>query len=353
MSSKPSQITTQGHAVEAGLSAQEPGRQAPNPVFIAGPDRSGTTLIYALLASHPNISMVRRTNMWRYFHARYGDLENSSNLDRCLSDMIRYRRMRHLQPDAERIRSEFRKGEPTYGRLFALFHEHNAERVGKPRWGDKSLHTEHYVDQLFSEFPNARVIHIVRDPRDRYASVKKRYGQDLSRVGAATARWLLSTRRGMDSAKRFPDRYMILKYEDLAREPDRLMREVCGFIGEPFDPTMLSMSGVPDHRDEGGNSSFGDLKPGRISTRAIGRYREVLSPVEITFIEARAKREMRSLGYEAADIRLGRAGRLRYALWDFPNNIARMLGWTFVSRRHLGRGEPIPAFRLQEPGASF
>jgi hypothetical protein len=74
------------------------------PIFVAGPDRSGTTLIYALLASHPNISMVRRTNMWRYFYGRYGDLRKAANFERCLGDMSHYNRMRHLQPDPERIR---------------------------------------------------------------------------------------------------------------------------------------------------------------------------------------------------------------------------------------------------------
>jgi hypothetical protein len=335
---------------DASVGKQE--RNGSGPVLIAGPDRSGTTLIYALLASHPNISMVRRTNMWRYFHDRYGDLSDPANLDRCLGDMIRYRRMRHLQSDAERIRREFLKGEPTYGRLFALFHEHNAQRMDKPRWGDKSLHTEHYIDRLFSEFPDASVIHIVRDPRDRYASVRKRYGQDLSRVGAATARWLLSTRKGMRNAERYPDSYMLLKYEDLAREPERQMHRVCAFIGEPYVPSMLSMGGVPDHRDTGGNSSFGDVEPGRISTRAIGRYREVLSPSEIAFIEARAGRAMKLLDYESSKPHLGRVERLRFAVWDLPVNLVRMLGWTFVTRRELRRGEPIPAFRLQEPGAS-
>src|SRR2546422_7834415 len=108
----------------------------PGPVFIAGADRSGTTLLFALLASHPNLSMARRTNMWRYFHERYGELSDPGNLDRCLTDMLRYRRMRHLHPDADRIRREFAQGDPTYGRLFALFHEHHAEAAGKRRWGD-------------------------------------------------------------------------------------------------------------------------------------------------------------------------------------------------------------------------
>jgi len=146
----------------ASLGEHAPDRRdAEHPVFIAGPDRSGTTLMLALLASHPQLSMVRRTNMWRYFHGRYGDLSNPANLDRCLDDMIGFRRMRHLEPDRERIRREFLEGETTYGRLFALFHLHHAERVGRPRWGDKSLHTEHYADRVFAEFPEARVVHMM------------------------------------------------------------------------------------------------------------------------------------------------------------------------------------------------
>jgi hypothetical protein len=108
-----------------------------SPLFIAGPDRSGTTLLYALIASHPNISMVRRTNYWRWFYGRYGDLGNMENFDQLLNRMLSYKRIAPLQPDGVRIREEFLQGERSYGRLFALFHEHNAERQGKTRWGDK------------------------------------------------------------------------------------------------------------------------------------------------------------------------------------------------------------------------
>ncbi|HEX5586196.1 MAG TPA: sulfotransferase, partial [Acidimicrobiia bacterium] len=92
--------------------AETPTRTTSGALFIAGPDRSGTTLMYALLASHPDVSMVRRTNMWRYFHRRYGDLGDAQNLDRCLADMVAYRRMRHLNPDEARIRQEFVDGPP-------------------------------------------------------------------------------------------------------------------------------------------------------------------------------------------------------------------------------------------------
>jgi hypothetical protein len=323
------------------------GQVDPGPVFIAGPDRSGTTLMFALLASHPNISMVRRTNMWRYFHGRYGDLGSRPNLERCLSDMTRYRRMQHLQPDADRIRREFLRGEQTYGRLFALFHTHHAARAGKARWGDKSLHTEHFAGRVFEEFPDARIIHMVRDPRDRYASVRRRHGRDLSRIGGATGRWLDSTRAGRRNRARYPDRYLLVRYEDLARDPEDTMRRVCSFIGEDYTAAMLSMGGAPEHR--AGNSSFGDLESGAISPRGIGRAAAVLSPSEIAFIELVARRSMAALGYVRIGPTLSRGARIGFYAGLVPFQLARMIGWMALARLQRRRGARVPSSRMAEP----
>jgi Sulfotransferase family len=314
------------------------------PIFVAGPDRSGTSLMFAFLASHPNISMVRRTNMWRYFHGRYGDLAQPANFERCLDDMARYNRMRHLLPDRARIRAEFALGEPSYGRLFALFHAHHAERRGKSRWGDKSLHTEHYADQVFQEFPAARIIHMVRDPRDRYASVRKRFGRDVARVGAATARWLFSIRVARRNLRRYPENYLIVRFEDLARNPEETMRQVCAFIGEAYTPAMLTMEGAPEHK--GGNSSFGKLEPGVITTSPIGRFRTVLAGPEIEFIQLWTGPDMLALGYQPEPVQMPTTRRLAFFLADLPLNVGRMLGWLGVSATAMRRGIRVPAGRL-------
>jgi hypothetical protein len=320
------------------------------PLFIAGPDRSGTTLMYALLASHDDVSMVRRTNMWRYFHDRYGDLAEPANRERCLAAMVEYRRMRHLRPDPDRIRREFLGGPPSYGRLFALFHQHNAERAGAKRWGDKSLHTEHYADRVFAEFPDARIIHMIRDPRDRYASVRKRHGQDLSRVGAATGRWLASTRAARRNQARYPGRYVVVRYEDLARVPDLTTRRVCADVDLTYSPRLLALSGAPEHRDRGGNSSFGDLEPGTISTRAVGRFRAVLSPQDVAFIQLVAGRQMATFGYEHAEVELEGRGRVRFWLATVPAGLARMAGWWALAWARRRRGVQVPpAQRREEP----
>ena len=317
-----------------------------DPIFIAGPDRSGTSLMFALLASHPSISMVRRTNMWRYFHERYGDLSSSPNFERCLSDMTRYNRMKHLKPDAERIRSDFQKGEHSYGRLFALFQVHNAERLGKLRWGDKSLHTEHYADRVFLEYPNAKIIHMTRDPRDRYASVRKRHGRDTPRLGASTGRWLFSMNRALRNQQRYPAQYKIVCFEDITRDPEGIMREVCAFIGEEFAPEMMTMSGAAEHTNVGGNSSFEKIEPGKISKKPVGRYREVLSNLEIFYIQMFTAKFMQQLGYKKEQVKLSVGEMLRFYGWLLPSSLVRMLGWILLTTLKLSRGEPIPRSRL-------
>ena len=74
------------------------------PIFIAGPERSGTSLIYALLTSHPRIAMSRRTNLWTHYYNQYGDLSQPENFERCLEMMMRYKRLIKLNPDPERLR---------------------------------------------------------------------------------------------------------------------------------------------------------------------------------------------------------------------------------------------------------
>lgn len=297
-----------------------------NPIFVAGVERSGTSLMYALLASHPKIAMTRRTNMWTHFYNQYGDLGRRDNFERCFEMMMRYKRLRVLNPDFDRLRDEFLRGERTYGRLFALLEQQQAERMNRPRWGDKSLDTERYADAIFAAYPTAKFLHMIRDPRDRYASAKTRWNA-RGRVGAGTAQWLASIRLARRNARRHPDHYRVVRYEALVAEPERMSREICDFIEEDYVPEMLSMEGAPRHRHQG-NSSYGPRNHGEIFTSSLGRYRKVMSDREIVFMQSFLAREMDRLDYRQIPIRLGLKDRLRYQLSDRPLNLARVIAWT-------------------------
>ncbi len=297
------------------------------PIFIAGPERSGTSLIFALLASHPNIAMTRRTNMWTHFFNQYGDLSISENFERCLTMMMRYKRLIKLNPDPDRIRNEFWQGKHTYDQLFSLIQQHYAEQLGKPRWGDKSLNSERYCDEIIQAYPGAHIIHMIRDPRDRYASSLSRWKVSRGGIGAGTGLWINTVSLAERHLKKYPNHYKIVRYEDLTGDPEKTLKGICDFIGEPYYQGMLSMEGAKDFRDKGGNSSYLQRKPGKISTSSIGKYRSVLSNYQIFFMQIFSKKTMRKFGYDLEAIEFSIYEWTRFLPIDFPLNFARMFAW--------------------------
>ena len=316
------------------------------PIFVAGLERSGTSLIYALLASHPNIAMTRRTNMWTYFYEQYGDLSEPENFNRCLSMMLVYKRLVKLEPESDRIRREFWQGEPTYARLFAIFEKHFAERKGKPRWGDKSLNSERYAEPIFEGYPGARMLHMIRDPRDRYASVIARWKTRRGGEGAGVAMWLSSTKLAEENQQRFPNQYMLVRYETLATQPVETMQKICSFIDEEYTPEMLTMEGAKTFRNIGSNSSYGQGEPGVISTSSIGRFRQVLTSRQIIFIQKQARQQMNDFDYQVSQIELSLLERLLFTFVDWPFNQARIMYWRIRNRIRNQTGRRLPKYRI-------
>jgi hypothetical protein len=298
------------------------------PIYIGGLDRSGKTTLQAFLTSHPRIAIPGvGSNMWTYFYRRYGDLSRSENLERCLDAMLRYTHIRYLKPDQDRIRREFSRGPHTYAHLFSLFLIHFAEREGKPRWGAQTGLIERYVDQLFAAYPGAKVIHMVRDPRDRYEASLGLWPDGKGRAGGATARWNYSVRLAERHLLRHPRHYLVVRFEDLIRRPEDTLRAVCGFLGESFVSSMLMMSGAPERRERLMNRASATLTAGLLSGDFIGRFHNRISREELAFIQLHARLRMRKLGYEPVAMRLTTRDWARFAARTWPSQFARMIAW--------------------------
>jgi len=304
------------------------------PLFLAGVDRSGIGLLGELLEAHPKIHVSRRTNFWAFYYGRYGDLSSPGNLERCLSDMMRNTRIRALQPEPEQLTREFRSGQATYPRLFALLQEQNLPRVGKSRWCDKSLNSEGYAGTILSAYPTAKMIHVIRDPRDRFASQSIHRRAGGGKVGAAAAEWKWSAELAERNRTEHPDRYHIVRYETLVDRPEAALRELCRFIGEEYSGEML--------RTETG--------PRMMRTTSIGRYHRDVSKCELVFLHLATGRAAARFGYELVDsLHLADCGRLRFWFGDLPLNSARFLLWKprMVIRRWMG--QKPSARRLVDP----
>jgi hypothetical protein len=282
--------------------------------------------------------------MWTYFYGQYGDLADPANVDRCLDAMLHYKHVRFLQPDPDRVRREFSQGPATYARLFSLFLIHFAERMGKPRWGAQTGLIERYADHLFAAYPGLRVVHMIRDPRDRYASSRARWPDGKGRAGGAVARWRYSTALAERHARRHPDGYLIVRFEDLVVDTEPTLRRVCAFVGASYTPALLQMRGAPKLRrtlEAGGGAA-----PKLLSPDFIGGYRETMTSTELAFMQLHLGRRMRSYGYAPDRDVLPTAGRLRFALTVWPDQMGRSMAWRGVEALQ----QWLPRWTGRKPG---
>ena len=239
------------------------------PLLIGGLSYSGKTPLRLMLNAHPSLNITRRTYMWTRFYGRYGNLDHAANFERCLTALLAVKGVRELRPDVARIRREFRQGPPTYGHLFALFHRHFAERQGKPRWGDQLGSIEQYAGPIFTAYPKAQMIHMIRDPRQRCLSGRR------GTVGWEAARWRESARLAAHNQERYPERYLVVQYEALLARPEPTLRMICAFLQEPFQLGVLEAVRVEE----------------------MDRPDHTLSPHDRAFIQAYTKAEMRRVQY--------------------------------------------------------
>ena len=288
------------------------------PIFIGGLSFSGKTPLRLMLSSHSNIALSRRTYMWQRFYGRFGELARVENFERCLQAMLARSAIQTLMPDEERIRDEFWQGLPTYGRLFALFHEHFAESAGKRRWGAQIGLIENYAVVIFTDYPDARMLHMVRDPRTRQQQASDKHRQRTGKTGWETAKWLHSAGLAQRNEARYPDRYLVVSSESLLADRQPTLARVCDFLGESYEPAMLTMETA---------IRFGDDRPVSAAEMAARPPSRPIPQRDLAFTQAYAGRHIVHFGYDLLPVRLSLREQFLFNVLDRPANLASMFAW--------------------------
>ena len=294
------------------------------PIFIGGLDRTGKTYMRMMLAAHPRLFFSRRTKLWTSYYNRYGDLNQADNLQRCLADLTKSKHIRPLISDLARIKRDLDTAPVSYGRLFALIHEQCAEAIGKTRWGDQTEFIECYVDDIFSAYPDAKIIQMLRDPRDRYEAMLHKPHR-RGGVGVATARWRASALLAQKNEHDFRGHYKIIRYEDMVTNPEKTLREVCEFLKEDFHPEMLHLENEARFTNTVTDDEYEAITP--LTTKYIGRYHNGLSTCEVAYIQKQVGRLMSAFGYSLDPIHFSWKESLRFHLLDEIVNSLHKVGW--------------------------
>src|SRR3954467_7175876 len=147
------------------------------PIFVVGCPRSGTTLLQLMLHAHPRIAIPPENRFVLpayYARHRFGDLrikENRRQLARFIT-APRGTKFRDLGLDRRATRKAIVSGPPTVGSALGIVLREYARRFDSPRWGDKRPAYYERLDVILRLFPDAHIVHLVRDPRDSIGSLK-------------------------------------------------------------------------------------------------------------------------------------------------------------------------------------
>jgi hypothetical protein len=188
----------------------------PRPIFVVGCPRSGTTMLRQILDSHPSISCGPESRfLWglRVIEERNWPTLVGFGLS------------------LDEWRQNCRE-------LFESFHRHYADSQGKRRWADKSPDYALMLDWVNELYPEAQIIHIVRDPRDVIDAWRRFYGNAGIHRGARA--WVRYVRAAHEFARaQVEDKMTELRYEDLVRDPEQVLRKLFVWLGEPWDDAVL------------------------------------------------------------------------------------------------------------------
>lgn len=277
--------------------------------FIVARGRSGTTLLRAMLDAHPDMAVPGESHFVVQFASRRSRYERDGTFDtrRFVPDLLDHFAFKRwgLPPDA--VLEAFRDAPPAdYPSAIRLLYATYAAHEGKSRFGDKTPSYVLNLDLLAETFPDAVFVHLIRDGRDVSLSyLDTDFG--VSSLGQAAVYWDRFVRAGREAGSRLgATRYREIRYEDLIREPETVLREICAFIGLPFDPTMLAyhqqradklVSGIPASQLAHHQNIY---KP---PTTGLRDWRRDMSPRDVAVFEGIAGDLLTDLGYELSSSR--------------------------------------------------
>lgn len=276
---------------------------ASDALFIVGAGRSGTTLLQMALNAHPELSV---TGEFHYFDQicrlkeEIPSLKDDQSLDNFLGRVKHaygfqfIRNVDSLLKESGLKLMQLPKKDRTYNRFFYELLEQHKKKKNASWIGEKTPENVRYLTELKALFPNARFIHIVRDPRAVVASSIKM--PDNSRdvlIHAAT--WRSDVWHAIDFFQNNENCYT-LRYEDLVTHTREELQKLVDFLGIAFDEKMLSYQSDAKNMLKDEPWKVGTTR--KVYGSSITKWKQELSRDQASVVELLAGHFMNEFGYE-------------------------------------------------------
>jgi tetratricopeptide (TPR) repeat protein len=233
---------------------------APQPIFIVGFPRSGTTMVEQTLSAHPLVSagdelafvndLTRMASRW---------LGSPHSYPNCLADL--WMGDNRLVPD--RFRDYYLRGVQQLG----IWED------GARFFTDKMPLNETHLGLIHILFPKAPIIHVRRHPLDIVLSnfanfLTHGYNQAFD-VTTCAKHYALIDGLVEHYKREFDLNYLEIRYEDLVADQEPHVRRLLDFVGLDFDSRCLTFH---ENRRTARTASYAQVGE-RLYDRSVNRYR--------------------------------------------------------------------------------
>lgn len=240
----------------------------PDPVFLIGFYRSGSTLAEQILAAHPAVSSSDETHLIGYVLAELAKI-----VPGCSSDAERIRRLDSAQ--ISHLRAHY----------WAIARQVFGDRIMQRTLVDKTTLNTLNIELINSVFPDAQVLFTVRDPRDICLScITQSFGlspltvqlltwQDTARLYAAVMGYWLMVRDSLSLS------WTELRYEDVVIDLEGQFRPVFQKLGLDWSDACLAFYRHAQRKSI--NTPSFDQVTRPLYASSVGRWRNYQSQVDV------------------------------------------------------------------------
>ena len=271
-------------------------------MFVLGCGRSGTKLLYHTLLSAGGFAIYHaESNAFNLLGLRFGDLSKRENRRALLDHWLRSKLFYRTGLTREEIEPKILENCRNAGDFLRIVMETIAHKQGVERWAESTPLHLLYLPLIKKLFPDALIVHIIRDGRDVTVSLDrigwiKPLRWDRKRklpVAAVFWRWIVG--KGRKYGRTMGTNYLEVHYEDLVQNPRETLAQISAFIQQDLDYDRIQQNAQGSMVDP--NSSFrGDGR--EMEFNPVGRWRTILSAAQVAQVESVIGDRLAETGYQ-------------------------------------------------------
>jgi Sulfotransferase family len=271
--------------------------QLERPIFVVGCPRSGTTLVQCILSASSQAFSLPETHFFSWVLPAL----SLSPSDAVAADDLRLAR-EAFETEAELTVPDgfwadlHARDDVTALDIFLAAVEHFRPAPAL-RVVEKTPRHVLHLDAISEVFADALFVNVVRDPIDVASSLHGVPFESSRSMLSHAQRWLESIQAAQTYAARRPGQLHTLVYEELVRQPEPQVRELCAFVGLPYEPAMLEEFGREAARNVGRHEAWKrEVTSGGIMDRK-GVWRTRLTPGQAWLVAQATRGPRREYGY--------------------------------------------------------